>query len=135
MEDNDLGIKEGQGFTVGGDEEYFKNNPCGCRGEHYLIDAVRAVFRYNTSRLYSFVLYDCDGINIYGSFTIEKEPMIKYIADGVFNPVDGSVQLNTGSTSKPKNNDGRTFCYSCGDPVEDRQRFSSIYQVCTRCGL
>lgn len=38
-------------------------------------------------------------------------------------------------TKVKQNNDGRSSCYSCGAPTEDREGLTSMYQVCTKCGL
>ena len=33
-----------------------------------------------------------------------------------------------------QNNDGRSTCYACGAPTEDREGLTSVYQICTKCG-
>ena len=59
---------------------------------------------------------------------------------GVYGPpdwtstADSNVTATYSSKVSVANNDGRDTCYSCGASTKTVMGFTSLYQVCTKCG-
>lgn len=121
----------GQEFVVFGNKDYFDSHPCGCGCTETLEDASKAVCIKEDLDTCTYELYKQGGETLTTFFDIKISALEIYINDGVFKLIGEEIPVQNPHC---KNNDGRSTCYSCGAPTEDRQGFSSVYQVCTQCG-